>query len=56
MKVMKSPKKVLLEGFRLSILKDALFYHATYVNPRWQLDKIGQIGQHIFYKQKGTKI
>jgi len=33
-----------------------LFYHATYVNPRWQLDKIGQIGQHIFYKQKGTKI
>jgi spore germination cell wall hydrolase CwlJ-like protein len=49
-------KKVLLEGFRLSILKDALFYHAAYVNPRWQLDKIGQIGQHIFYKQKGTKI
>jgi len=49
-------KKVLLEGFRLSILKDALFYHATYVNPRWQLDKIGQIGQHIFYRQKGTKI
>ena len=49
-------KKVLLEGFRLSILKDALYYHATYVNPRWPLDKIGQIGQHIFYKQKGTKI
>jgi spore germination cell wall hydrolase CwlJ-like protein len=49
-------KKVLLEGFRLSILKDALFYHAAYVNPRWQLDKIGQIGQHIFYKQKGTKV
>ena len=49
-------KKVLLEGFRLSILKDALFYHATYVNPRWPLEKIGQIGQHIFYKQKGIKI
>jgi len=49
-------KKVLLEGFRLSILKDALYYHATYVNPRWQLDKVGQIGQHIFYKQKGIKI
>jgi spore germination cell wall hydrolase CwlJ-like protein len=48
-------KKVLLEGFRLSILKDALFYHAAYVNPRWQLDKIGQIGQHIFYRQKGIK-
>jgi spore germination cell wall hydrolase CwlJ-like protein len=49
-------KKVLLEGFRLSILKDALFYHATYVNPKWNLEKIGTIGQHIFYKQKGTKI
>ena len=50
-------KKVLLEGFQLSILKDALYYHATYVNPRWPLDKIGQIGQHIFYKpkEKGSK-
>jgi len=45
-------KKVLLEGFRLSILKEALYYHANYVNPRWQLEKIGQIGNHIFYKPK----
>jgi len=49
-------KKVLLEGFKLDVLKDALYYHATYVNPKWQLDKIGHIGQHIFYRQKGTKI
>jgi spore germination cell wall hydrolase CwlJ-like protein len=50
-------KKVLLEGFQLSVLKDALYYHANYVNPRWQLEKIGQIGNHIFYKpkEKGTK-
>ena len=48
-------KKVLLEGFRLNILKDALFYHAEYVNPRWALDRVGQIGQHIFYKQKEFK-
>ena len=48
-------KKVLLENFRLDILKDALYYHATYVNPRWPLEKIGQIGQHIFYKQKPQK-
>ena len=50
-------KKVLLEGFRLDILKDALYYHANYVNPRWPLEKIGQIGNHIFYKpkQKGEK-
>ncbi len=49
-------KKVLLENFRLDLLKDALYYHATYVNPRWPLEKIGKIGQHIFYKGKETKI
>lgn len=49
-------KKVLLENFRLDILKDALYYHATYVNPRWPLEKIGVIGQHIFYKPKEGKI
>jgi spore germination cell wall hydrolase CwlJ-like protein len=48
-------KKVLLEGFRLNILNDALFYHAEYINPRWALDRVGQIGQHIFYKQKEAK-
>lgn len=45
-------KKVLLEGFKLDVLKEALYYHANYVNPRWSLDKIGQIGNHIFYKNK----
>ena len=45
-------KKVLLEGFRLSVLKDAMYYHATYVNPRWPHQQIGKIGQHIFYKEK----
>jgi spore germination cell wall hydrolase CwlJ-like protein len=45
-------KKVLLENFRLDILKDALYYHANYVNPRWPLEKIGSIGNHIFYKGK----
>jgi spore germination cell wall hydrolase CwlJ-like protein len=49
-------KKVLLEGFRLNSLKDALFYHAEYVNPRWSLDRVGKIGQHIFYKQKEAKL
>lgn len=46
-------KKVLLEGFQLSVLKEALYYHADYVNPRWNLERIGKIGQHIFYKPKG---
>ena len=43
-------KKVLLEGFRLPALKDALFYHADYVNPNWGLPRIEQIGRHIFYR------
>jgi len=45
-------KKVLLEGFRLDSLKEALYYHADYVNPKWNKDKITKIGQHIFYKDK----
>ena len=50
-------KKVLLEGFKLDVLKEALYYHANYVNPKWPLEKIGSIGNHIFYKpkDKGTK-
>lgn len=42
-------KKVLLEGFRLSVLDDALYYHADYVNPRWKLKRITKIGAHIYY-------
>lgn len=49
-------KKVLLEGFKLDVLKDALYYHADYVNPRWNLDKIGKIGAHIFYRSKEQRI
>jgi spore germination cell wall hydrolase CwlJ-like protein len=44
-------KKVLLEGFRLDILKSAMYYHADYVNPQWGKEKIGKIGHHIFYKE-----
>ena len=45
-------KKVLLEGFRLDVMKEALYYHANYVNPQWNLEKIGSIGNHIFYRGK----
>jgi spore germination cell wall hydrolase CwlJ-like protein len=30
----------------------ALYYHADYVNPRWNLQKTVVIGRHIFYKEK----
>ena len=43
-------KKVLLEGFRLPSMNDALFYHATYINPGWNLEPIAVIGLHKFYK------
>lgn len=43
-------KMVLLEDFRLESIKDALYYHADYVNPNWRLKRITKIGTHIFYK------
>jgi spore germination cell wall hydrolase CwlJ-like protein len=45
-------KKVLLEGFRLPSLREALYYHATYVNPAWGKPELQRIGQHIFYGEK----
>ena len=46
-------KKVLLEGFRLEGLKDAMFYHADYIpEPNWfWARRITKIGHHIFYEQ-----
>lgn len=42
-------KKVLLEGFRLPGLKNAMYYHADYVKPGWGKTPITKIGRHIFY-------
>lgn len=47
---MVAAKKVLLEGFRLPSLESALYYHADYVNPKWNKEKVAKIGRHIFYK------
>lgn len=43
-------KKVLLEGFRLKGLTDAMYYHASYISPNWNKQQIAKIGKHIFYK------
>jgi len=48
-------KKVLLEGFRLPSLENALFYHADYVSPKWGKEKIAVIGRHIFYSDNKAK-
>lgn len=49
-------KKVLLENFRLSSMKDALYFHAVYVHPNWGKERIGVIGNHIFYRDKNVGI
>ena len=43
---------VLLEGMRLAKLKDALYFHATHVNPKWGKIKVARIGNHIFYRDR----
>ena len=45
-------KKVLLENFKLESITKALYYHADYVNPKWNKTKVAKIGRHIFYKNK----
>ena len=47
---MEVAKKVLLEGFRLDSLKDALYFHGDYINPGWKKKPVAKIGHHIFYK------
>jgi spore germination cell wall hydrolase CwlJ-like protein len=47
---MEVAKKVLLEGFRLPSLTEALYFHADYVNPGWKRERVAKIGRHIFYK------
>ncbi len=44
-------KMVMLENFRLSTLKDALYFHGDYINPQWGKPKVAKIGRHIFYKE-----
>jgi spore germination cell wall hydrolase CwlJ-like protein len=47
---MEVAKKVLLEGFRLQSIKEALYYHADYVNPKWGKQPIAKVGHHVFYR------
>jgi spore germination cell wall hydrolase CwlJ-like protein len=37
-------------GFHGDVTYGAKYYHANYVSPNWNLRKLIQIGQHIFYK------
>lgn len=46
---MEVAKKVLLEGFRLPNLKNALYFHGDYISPGWNKKPVAKIGRHIFY-------
>ena len=46
---MEVAKKVLLEGFRLPDLKNALYFHGDYIKPGWGKKPVAKIGHHIFY-------
>jgi spore germination cell wall hydrolase CwlJ-like protein len=43
-------RQVLLENFRLPSLQEALYFHATHINPKWNREKVAVIGGHVFYK------
>jgi spore germination cell wall hydrolase CwlJ-like protein len=46
-----------LRGERVMALRQAIFYHAQYVSPKWKDKdaKILQVGAHIFYTKAKTK-
>jgi N-acetylmuramoyl-L-alanine amidase len=47
---------VLLDGFRLTKIRDALYFHASRTNPNWNLTKVATIGGHVFYKPKSKRV
>ncbi len=50
----KIAKQVIASEVYLQEVGDATHYHATYVHPQWrhELNKVVQIGGHIFYRMK----
>lgn len=38
------------------VTNGATYYHADYVNPGWNLQKVDKIGRHIFYKSRKDNI
>lgn len=53
---MEVAKMVLVDGYRIPILEDAMYFHATHVRPGWKLPKVAKVGNHIFYEEKIPKI
>lgn len=49
-------KQVLINGAKLPQLETAIFYHATYIDPKWPYPKLTTIGRHIFYAPRTTTV
>lgn len=47
---------VLLEGYRIPALENALYFHASHVRPGWGLPKVAKIGNHVFYADRKKSI
>lgn len=43
---------VLVEGYRIPMLENAMYFHATHVRPNWGQPKVAKIGNHIFYADR----
>lgn len=47
---------ILNREFKEDVTEGATYYHADYINPHWNLEKVKQIGRHIFYRSGKDKI
>ena len=41
-----------VQGTMRSRVRGAMWFHANYANPGWNIRRVGQIGTHIFYGSK----
>ena len=41
-----------VDGTMHSRVRGAMWFHATYSRPNWNIRRVGQIGEHIFYGAK----
>ncbi len=46
----KAIAKIAHEGLWESPAKGALYFHASYVQPRWRLTRVARVDTHIFYR------
>lgn len=49
---MEVARMVLLEGYRIPALDNAMYFHAAHVSPGWRLPRVAKIGNHVFYKDR----